>query len=406
MRKTFGGLPFAATFGAMVLPLAMTGGARAQETLAGVSAGTAAAAGLGAMGATVAMNAGQNARDNIPGQAGGGMIPDETGLGGGFGGPGAPGFPNVSVTTTVQRTQSQSWTRRTGDQYISELLNARAPRAPRMTTAQRRARARAEAAQARRFARMTPAQRRRVLAARYRKPPVGYLSYYLPQDRYKLTSGIWRFVTIEDDQRAYPVRYYYRPWSSSMIRLLSTPVRGVRRYNRVIGFRTWQDAMLAGYVPDPVTKPEPGAQIANIARMNRGPALARYVEFVYSGQVSPQVFDANYNYIQEVRRAVVSQRHTRPLLGRTIGQVMAAIMGEGQLPRYVGGTPRPPATAQGFPPGMGGPGFGGPPSGFSGPPPGVGGPPPGAFPGSAPGSQDQRVDDFNRFRNNAANLRR
>jgi hypothetical protein len=108
------------------------------------------------------------------------------------------------------------------------------------------------------MSRLTPAERRRVLAQKYRKPPVGYLGYYLPQDRYKITSNVWRYVSIEDDPGRYPVRYYYRPSAPTMLALLSRSPRGIRRYNRVIGFHTWQDAMLAGYRPDPVTKPEPG----------------------------------------------------------------------------------------------------------------------------------------------------
>jgi hypothetical protein len=238
------------------------------------------------------------------------------------------------------------------------------------------------------MSRLTPAERRRVLAQKYRKPPVGYLGYYLPQDRYKITSNVWRYVSIEDDPGRYPVRYYYRPSAPTMLALLSRSPRGIRRYNRVIGFHTWQDAMLAGYRPDPVTKPEPGSQLANLARMTRGPQLARYVEFIYSGQVAPDSFNASYNYIMRVQRAVSSRRDTRPLLSRTVGQVIGAILGEAPLPRTVGGSPRPVQANQGGfggqfgpggpPPGMGGPpGMSGPPPGMGGPPPGMGGPPPG-----------------------------
>jgi hypothetical protein len=178
-----------------------------------------------------------------------------------------------------------------------------------------------------------------------------------------------------------------------MLALLSRTPRGIRRYNRVIGFHTWQDAMLAGYRPDPVTKPEPGSQLANLARMTRGPQLARYVEFIYSGQVAPDSFNSSYNYILRVQRTVTSRRDTRPLLSRTVGQVLGAILGERPLPRTVGGTRRPvQANPGGFGPGgfgaggfgAGGFGPGGPPAGFSGPPPGMMGPPPGMM-GPPPG---------------------
>lgn len=361
--------------------------AQAQESLAGVSASTAAAAGLGAMGATVAVTeAGRRARDGAqrpPGMMGGPDFGPEGMMGGPPGGaPGAPAFPGATVQTQVVQRQPERWSTRTGQQNLAELLRGGRVPAPRISAATRRARARAEAANARRLARLTPAQRRQALAQRYRKPPVGWLGYYLPQDRYKLTSGIWKYVSIEDDPGRYPVRYYYRPNASTMLALLSRTPRGIRRYNRVIGFHTWQDAMLAGYRPDPVTRPEPGTQLANLARMTRGPQLARYVEFIYSGQVAPDSFNSSYNYILRVQRTVNSRSDTRPLLSRTVGQVLSAILGERPLPRTVGGSPRPVQMnpggfGGGFGPGGPPPGFGGPPNGFSGPPQGVGGPPPG-----------------------------
>lgn len=359
----------------------MVSGAQAQETLAGVSAGTAAAAGLGAMGATVAVTeAGRRAQG--PGQPPQGSGPVMSGNMGAppSGMPGMPNMPQATVTTTIVRREPVRWSTQTGEQYLSELLRARRPATTGVSAATRRARARAQVAEARRLARLTPAQRRRAMASRYRKPPVGYLAYYLPQDRYKLTSGVWKYVTIEDDQGRYPVRYYYRPSAPTMLRLLSQSPRGIRRYNRVVGFHTWQDAVLAGYRPDPVTLPEPGNQIAALASMTRGPQLARYVEFVFSGQVAPDTFQANYTYITQVRRAVVSRSHTRPLLGETVGQVLGAIMGEEPLPRSVGGSPAPAQV-------MSPAGISGPPSGFGGgPPPGIGGPPPGFSGGPPPGS--------------------
>jgi hypothetical protein len=264
--------------------------AQAQESLAGVSASTAAAAGLGAMGATVAVTeAGRRARDGAqrpPGTMGG---QDFGGFEGGppQGVPGgvAPNFPQGGVQAPVVRSQPERWSTRTGQQNLNELLRTPRVSAPRAASQTRRARARAQAAEARRLSRLTPEQRKQALAQRYRKPPVGWLGYYLPQDRYKLTSGIWKYVTIEDDPGRYPVRYYYRPSASTMLALLSRAPRGIRRYNRVIGFHSWQDAMLAGYRPDPVTKPEPGSQLANLARMTRGPhSRAMGVHLLRSGR--------------------------------------------------------------------------------------------------------------------------
>jgi hypothetical protein len=194
---------------------------------------------------------------------------------------------------------------------------------------------------------MTPAQRKRATQAKYQIAPKGWLGYYLPQDRYKVSSQIWQFVSIEDDSRAYPVRYYYRPWSASMLRLLSqTPKNGQRRYNRVIGFRTWQDAMLAGYRPDPVSRPEPSGSIVYLARLARTPQLERYVEFIYSGQVRPADLDFSVRYVRVVERIVRSRPDTQPLMAATVGQAIGAILGENAPPTSVGGPPPAPVQPQ------------------------------------------------------------
>ncbi len=327
----------------------------AQETLgslgtAGSMSGTMSGMGGGSMspgGAMRGMGGGPGMPGMDEGAGGEGGLPQPGGMGG-MGGPGA------TVTTTIVRRQPLSWSRRTGQDYLNELL-APSPRNLRPSPETTRRSPRAQAAYARRIARMTPAQRKRLVMAKYRKPPVGWLAYYLPQDRYKVTSKIWQYVSIEDDSGAYPVRYYYRPSAWTMLNLLKRSPRGVRRYNRVIGFHTWQDAMLAGYRPDPVTRPAPGAQIADIARLSRGPELERYVGFIYSGEVSPASFDASYTYIRRVARVVSSRSDTRPLMGQTVGQVLAAVLGEGQVPRTVGGTPRlaPAGGMMGGPGGMG-----------------------------------------------------
>ena len=117
-----------------------------------------------------------------------------------------------------------------------------------------------------------------------------------------MTSSVWRYVSIEDDRARYPVKYYWAPSSPAFLRILAQrPIKSQPRYNRVIGFHTWQEAMLAGYRPDPVSKPSPAPQIVSLAAISSRESLARYVEFVYAGQISPAVFERNYQYVARVK---------------------------------------------------------------------------------------------------------
>jgi hypothetical protein len=355
MRRLFYGmvavgciLPVTAAWGQESLGGVAAGSSMA-ATLGGASAGGvmrrpgfpgAGGAGTGQMGGTGQMSGAGPAGSGSAGP--GGMPPG----GMGPGGPGstAPGgapeaMGQQGTTTPIVRRRAPRWSAGQGQAFLRELLEG-SPRARpipdrRLSPGQR-------ATYARRVTRMTPTQRERMVMQKYKIPPVSWLSYYLPQDRYKVTSKIWQYVSIEDDTGRYPVRYYYRPWAPSMLRLLSAKPPRVRRYNRVIGFHTWQDAMRAGYRPDPESRPEPGPQLAYLARVSRGPQLAHYVEFVYGGQVSPRELTSSVSYIRRVERVVSSHSHTRPLMRETIGQILSAIMGEAPFPTYVGGTP--PAT--------------------------------------------------------------
>ncbi len=67
-------------------------------------------------------------------------------------------------------------------------------------------------------------------------PPQGWINHYLPDDRYKIQGGVWRFVSTEMDDR------YYLPDSPSM--LSQSP--GI-----VIGFANEAAAQEAGYRPGP-----------------------------------------------------------------------------------------------------------------------------------------------------------
>jgi hypothetical protein len=65
-------------------------------------------------------------------------------------------------------------------------------------------------------------------------PPRGWIRHYLPDDRYKILGGTWKYVSTELD------RFYYPAWAPEM---LSRPA------GRVIGFASAQDAEEAGYMP-------------------------------------------------------------------------------------------------------------------------------------------------------------
>jgi hypothetical protein len=213
-----------------------------------------------------------------------------------------------------------------------------------------------------------------VRVAKYQGPPPNWIYHYLPEDRYKVTSGIWQYVSTESD------RYYYPAWAPGVLRQSAA---------RVIGFTTWQDAMIAGYRPDPSTKPTPAAQLVDLAHVTKGPDMLQMVEYIYSGQMTPETFDASYRYLKSVQTAVNSQDYTKPYLEPTMAQAISAVMGRGQAPVSVGPQPAPPpgsyGTVQGgyqgsgVPPGINGYANGGPPPGYA-----SGGPPPGIYAGGGP----------------------
>lgn len=73
------------------------------------------------------------------------------------------------------------------------------------------------------------------------RPPAGWIRHYLPDDRYKIKGGSWKYVSTELDT------YYHRPDSPLMLR--QSP-------NGVIGFNSAADAEEAGYRPAPNTNPD------------------------------------------------------------------------------------------------------------------------------------------------------
>jgi hypothetical protein len=74
------------------------------------------------------------------------------------------------------------------------------------------------------------------MAARLKKHPTSnWLAHYLPDDRYKIAGGIWKYVSTDLDT------YYHRPDSPNMLR---------QPANIVIGFASAAEAEEAGYRPD------------------------------------------------------------------------------------------------------------------------------------------------------------
>lgn len=348
--------------GATGLVMAGAGTIRAQETLGGLGAAGSMSAGMNANSNAGMGKALQNARGagvSSAGAAGG----DEGGTGSGGGGSGGGGYPGAggaggaAAPPRLTPGEPTRFSTDTGAEMLNQLLAAPGPRITSPSPTRHRRSSRAQARYANRVRHMTPQQRTRMVMQKYKIPAVSWLSYYVPEDRYKLTSGQWKYVSFEDDPKAYPMRYYYRPTASNFLSMIGHSPRGVHRYNRILGFYTWQDAVLAGYRPDPVSRPEPGSQLAAIARLTRGPHLASYVEYIYSGQVTPETFAANYNYIQQVATTLNAHPQSRPLVGQTVEQVLGALLGEGSVPRSVGGPPPMPAAgggAGGYPGGSGG----------------------------------------------------
>lgn len=365
--------PLLASFCAVLIPTSsgLISPARAQETLGGLGAASG-------MGATLGAAAAGGARMPRTGQGGGqgagpnGEMGDPT-----F--PGGAGRGNGATRTTTQTTVTRSATplaarSGSGSAILGQLLAPRFRPIPERT----RRSARGQANYSRRVARLSPAARKRLVLNKYRIPARGYLAAYLPADRYKIAKA-WKFVSTETD------RFYYRPQEMARRRGFNA--------NRVIGFRTWQDAMLAGYRPDPVSKPEPGGDLAFLASLTRDQPLIQYVEYIYAGQVSPASFVATTTYVRRVKRVIDRNPRARRYQRTTINSILtASLTGDASLiPTQLGAPVAPIAVA-------GAPLTGGAPMGS-------------AQTAGAPTSRaameeasDRRELGSNRFRNNAGNM--
>ena len=236
----------------------------------------------------------------------------------------------TTTTTTAPAAPPVRQGNFNGRSIVSQL---RAASTTRNIPVRRKLSAKQRAVEASRIAKMTPAQRKKLVLKKYDIAPVGWLSSYLPADRYKF-GKVWQYVSTETDKR------YYRPQDMARKRFNA---------NRVIGFRTWQEAMQAGYTPDPASRPAPGAQILALSQYTSGPNFYRFVEYTYAGQVSPYQFEASYNYARQVGNSLRNSKEGRKYLRNTIDRVFRAIV-EGNpdlIPATVGGPPPAPKTDAG-----------------------------------------------------------
>lgn len=296
-----------------------TGALHAQESLAGVGAASAMGATLGAAAAGSAVNAGRSARNaGSAGDARSGLIDEASNAGAnGRGGAGGP----ATQPAPVLQSSPLRWGTTTGQQILSQLAATPVarPATPKRSPA-------AQARVSRRVARMSKKQRTQMVMRKYHPTTATrpWLSHYAKADQYKITTGVWKFVSTETD------RFYYRADAPGMLR--QSP-------NRVIGFNTWQDAMIAGYRPDPISLPTPAREFSYMAKLTRGPQLAEYAEYAYAGQVTPENFAGTYKYVRQAMAAIDAYEYAKPLRGGVIDKIIEATLtgNPSIIPRSVGG---------------------------------------------------------------------
>lgn len=341
----------------------LLGQVQAQESLGGVGAASAMGATLGAA-AAGGVSAGRTT-SNVGG-ATSELMSETDNAGAQAGGTTVTTNPGIRVTPR----RPVQWGTPNGVAILNQLVST-----PTISAAAPKLSPRAQANRSRRVGRQSKRQRTREVMAKYKPAPRAWIAHYLPADRFKVTSNVWKFVSTETD------RFYYRPDAPAMLR--QSP-------NRVIGFHSWQDAMLAGYRPDPYTKPSPANEFAYMARLTRGPQLAEYAEFAYSGQVTPVSFAATYKYVRQAMASIEAYPYANPLRGGVVDKIIEATLtgNPSIIPRFVGG--QIPQTAKAVPgntaSGTNAPGAGGNEALIEG------------------GGKDKRGDEFNSFRNNAGKM--
>lgn len=397
-------MPMKPFFMKLLLPGAALGilglvssGLNAQESLGGIGVASGISSSMSGMSSSATMEAGRRARGSVSGMgSGSGMEMGDPEMGGmsGSGMPGGTGPGGAPVVIAPPKPRVYGLQR--GSALLGELLAGQRamPKIPSPIGKSRSPRGQADLSK--RVKNMTPAQRKRLVLQKYDIRPKNWLAHYLKEDRYKISSGLWNFLTTRTS------RFYYRPWSAAMLK--ADP-------NHVIGFRTWHDAMMAGYRPDPISRPEPAPQLVQMASYTKGAGLQRYIEFVYAGQVSPTVFTRNYQYVTQVAGILRDYKRRYPgtpsMMDDTIDKVLLASMGEGRVPASVGGPPAPPPGLNNGMSGEFSSEFGSPAgsssmSGMSGM--GSGSSSSSMSPGMSSSSSDRRTEDFDKFSNRAGSL--
>lgn len=125
------------------------------------------------------------------------------------------------------------------------------------------------------------------------RPPANFLSHYLPDDRYKIAGGVWKFVSTDLDT------YYHVPSSPNMMR---------QPASRVIGFANARDAEEAGYVADPTDGTAARVAAATQALgVTPAPGQGTPQEELYKQQVTRYMLQ-----FQGVTRALVAKATSAP----------------------------------------------------------------------------------------------
>jgi hypothetical protein len=109
------------------------------------------------------------------------------------------------------------------------------------------------------------------MAAKLKKSPApSWLAHYLPDDRYKIAGGVWKFVSTDLDT------YVHLPNSPLMLR---------QSADSVIGFASMADAEEAGYTPEP------------------GLAASAEIQLLPAARVATPLSNEEKAYLEEMGRA-------------------------------------------------------------------------------------------------------
>jgi len=129
-------------------------------------------------------------------------------------------------------------------------------------------------------------------------PPGGYLSHYLPDDRYKIAGNVWKYVSTDLDT------YYHVPSSPNMMR---------QPAERVIGFASAADAEEAGYTADPTDGTSQKAVVAmQSPSFSGGPVEGENArETAYLNRVIPLLTKAQSDAMAPIQRLLTTTRNSQ-----------------------------------------------------------------------------------------------